>query len=868
MRISKPRLSAVSVAVSLSVLSSNAAYAQLEEILVTAQRRETNLQSTPISIQAFTTEDLELGGIETGADLGIMVPNLVANPSGAGQSSGNFYIRGLPGVGIYIDGIWQTGAGFLESNFAEVERVEVLRGPQGTLFGRNTNGGAISITTRAPADEFGMRMGLELGVFNRRNATIAVDLPLAENLKSKIMVSSRKNDGYLESLTLRHRIAGQDDELFRGDLLWEPTEKFSLRFTVNDEDKSSTEGRTLRFTNTDHPQLIRYNVLAGNPDYLSRARAVNPAFPASPFASLFPSNSIGPATHESGYPGGQVGKWETKSDTPDDGIQRDLQYYTVTANWDITDRIHLRSITSAWELQRRQSVDYDGSEFVFTTDETRAIDNNFTQEFHLSGSNFNDRVTWLAGLYTLDEKTKGRVDRWSVWDLPRPPGNLNVAPAPRDRLSLEACQYLYAWATTVYGAPPPFSSGNVPCVGVHANTNGFVNPAIWSTVLPGSTRTVNRNHDEQSAFFGEVTVGITEKLDLTLGVRVTDDKGTNLVDISPPFTRNEVGENPLGDIYAFDAPRIDVDPSLGRNTTNKLAVQYQVNDDMMLYGSWSEGFTDANIQINNLPVIAPQGCPSTVQQGIPSPLDREVVTNREIGFRSDWLDSTLRFNASYFDADWGGMRVAALATDPCSGARLPQTLLTSDGLGEASGFEFEVVYAPTERLRYNVNLGLIDTQYRAAGTFATAGLDLSMPIVVPLSAANGTGISSLDAPFAYAPEMSASLGIQYEVPFASGASLTVVGNYGWRDEYVRDTSNHRIARDENGNIEFEPAYGLLNSRLVYAPAEGNWTASLWATNITDEQYVNGGFDTRTVWGYNFSVVGPPREVGVGLNITF
>ncbi|MFZ9434335.1 MAG: TonB-dependent receptor plug domain-containing protein, partial [Burkholderiaceae bacterium] len=113
---------------------------QVEEVLVTATRRQTDLQSTPLSIQAFTAEKLELGGIQRGQDLGIMVPNLVANPQGGGVGAPTFYIRGLPGVGIYIDGIWQTSYGFLESNFTEVERVEVLRGPQGTLFGRNTNG--------------------------------------------------------------------------------------------------------------------------------------------------------------------------------------------------------------------------------------------------------------------------------------------------------------------------------------------------------------------------------------------------------------------------------------------------------------------------------------------------------------------------------------------------------------------------------------------------------------------------------------------------------------------------------------------------------------------------------------------------------
>jgi outer membrane receptor protein involved in Fe transport len=88
------------------------------------------------------------------------------------------------------------------------------------------------------------------------------------------------------------------------------------------------------------------------------------------------------------------------------------------------------------------------------------------------------------------------------------------------------------------------------------------------------------------------------------------------------------------------------------------------------------------------------------------------------------------------------------------------------------------------------------------------------------------------------------------------------------DDYVRDTANHRIPRDANGNMVFEPAYGVLNGRMVFTPSEGNWTADLWATNLTDEQYINGGFDTRTVWGFNFSVIGQPREVGASLNIRF
>jgi iron complex outermembrane receptor protein len=289
----------------------------------------------------------------------------------------------------------------------------------------------------------------------------------------------------------------------------------------------------------------------------------------------------------------------------------------------------------------------------------------------------------------------------------------------------------------------------------------------------------------------------------------------------------------------------------------------------MIYGTWSEGFTDANTQIVNLPQIAAAGCPGTVNVPTPFALNRELVTNRELGFRSDWLDRKLRFNASYFNADWAGMRVNSLPTDPCSGARLPQPFLTSDGRGAAEGFEFEVVVAPTDRLRLNASLGIIDTSYRNNGTFVATGADLSGPIVTPVTALNGSGISPGDSsPFAYAPDNSASVGMQYELPLSSGASLTFVGNYGWMDKYVRDTANQRIPHDAAGNIEFEPAYGILNTRMVYTPADSNWTANIWVTNVTDEQYVNGGFDARTVWGYDFAIVGPPREVGAGINVRF
>ena len=164
---------------------------EVEEMIVTATRRETSLQDTPLSIQAFDAQDLELGGITNGRDLGIMVPNVVLNP-GTGGAQANFYARGLPGVGLYVDGVWQDGFGFQQMNFTEMERIEVLRGPQGTLFGRNTNAGAVNMTTRLPADEFGVRLKADIGEFDRRDVQVAIGRTQPEALTRRFYTACRE----------------------------------------------------------------------------------------------------------------------------------------------------------------------------------------------------------------------------------------------------------------------------------------------------------------------------------------------------------------------------------------------------------------------------------------------------------------------------------------------------------------------------------------------------------------------------------------------------------------------------------------------------------------------------------------------------
>jgi iron complex outermembrane receptor protein len=907
MRTQGLRLAALSAAVigSLPFCAS----AQLEEIIVTATRRETDLQSTPLSIQAFTSEQLELGGITNGRDLSVMVPNVSLNPSTGGAQS-NFYIRGLPGVGLYIDGVWQDGFGFQQMSFSEMERVEVLRGPQGTLFGRNTNGGAVNMTTKRPAEEFGARVKLDVGEFNRRDASLAVDLPVTDSFKTKFIAATAQNDGFLEGLTTPWGFGSQDDTLLSADFLWEPTDSLSLRFTHRNEDRRGTDPKIHRMTRYDNSKIYAYNIMLGafqtqaNAACLAdvpRCQAIANGGASVGQTGFFTGTGWAPppqvgfgarytstatsgfnyTTHTTDYQGGissaygdivngvyvpnprvpdvvfgpgQVGKWETKSDSMEDGITADLSYTTLNARWDITDNLNFEALLSQWEQDQRQVIDFDGTEFLVTTDDLVQFRDNQTLELHLAGTALDGRVNWLAGYYSLEESLDFRWYRWGMWEFLTPP----ATPGARPTVNVLTSEYARQTAillglngTTIPGVP---SGGNMltpdgaPVIlapaGRYPWNFGFI-----------SNDTLTNAWDDDTAFFGEATFSVTDSLDITVGARRSDkDGGDFAYTPADAFLTPDPAIRPPGDPFAYsavtqattdlDAPKID---------TYKFSVAYRPRDAMMIYLTYAEGFTSAATPIVTIGLnsLEPPGCtrlPTSATQARCSLLP-EIIENTEIGLRSDWLDSRLRFNATYFNSDWNGMRVTQLPRD-AAGNTQPFPYQSGDGAGTADGFEFEVVWAPTERLQLDFGLGLIDTNYVQSGVFD--GVTGNFP----------------GAPFAYAAEESAALGAQYEIPTPNGGRILLVGNYGYTGDYARDAAYQRTLIDANGNPVLEPGYGILNTRFVYEPSDRNYSVEVWGKNLLDELYINGGFDTRDTWGYDFSIVGRSREVGVSLSFSF
>ncbi|HWN40121.1 MAG TPA: TonB-dependent receptor [Gammaproteobacteria bacterium] len=784
----------------------------LEEIIVTATRVETNLQQTPISVVAFTGEELELGHIDNGYDLGIMTPNVVLSPRGDGDSIAQATIRGLPGVATYVDGVWFGDVGFLQRSYIELDRIEILRGPQGTLFGRNSNGGAIQIVTRPPADDFGARFQAESGSFDRRTLKLAVDAPISDHVKTKWTAAGTQADGMMQSQTAPIALGGEDNRLLRGDVLWEPSERFSLRFNANQEKSDGSSPRVLRIQNPANVLVTAYNVLAGNPDYLARARAIDPTFPNPPLALR--GNRFTRETHEAGYPGGTLGEWETRTNI-EGATTIDQRYGLLTLNWHVTDHFELESLTAQLRSDVTTVSEYDASEFDVFTQEYRFHRDVTSQELHLIGEHFGGRLRSFLGVYYFDLEPETRVATWSAYEFQLPstgpnpgtPGPPGVGGRPFPNAAAE--NYVRQWGATV-GDPVA---------------------AFQNFYFITSDRLFNEYRIDR-AVFGELTIGVLDNLDVTLGFRVTStDTATSEYLPADSFRPAEAGAIPGGDPFAIAAPISSIkQPDVGTISTPRVSLSYRPTERLYLYASYAEGFTASEVVAS--PVVPD-----------PIVLDPEIVSTSEIGLRSDWLDARLRFNATLFDSEWDGLRVAQRLIDS------PFTIPSSDGVAEATGLEIDLSYLPGDRWQLELGLGLLDSEY----------VDVGVP------PANGSGLQP-GTPFAYAPDTSVSLSARYRWPLAGGAELALIGNYGWMDEYYRARAADQQSKNDDGSHKPEPAYGILNANVVFQPAGRNWQLSVFGTNLTDERYVNGG--VVAVMALDYGTLGRPREVGIGMQFTF
>ena len=762
----------------------------LEEIVVTATRRALNLQDVPISIVAMTSADLTMQGIDSVQKLQGTIPNLsVIGGTNGPTSEVGFSIRGIPRVGFYIDGIWQPyTSGLADFNLQDIERIEVLRGPQGTLYGRDSTGGAIRVVTSQPGDEFAARGSVALGSYDRRDAIIGIDVPITDTLKSRISASSLNRNGYVHSIANNKDYGQVDMTNVAGDLVWSPTEKFKLRAKYSDNMSHPTDARISRWAVPQGARLVGFEqgaidlyTLAGHPV---------------------------DAVHEvAGYPGGLVGKWENNTEAWEPATIHTKQG-SVEATWNITDKMTLTSWTGSIYEEQHQALDWDMTPFELVETYQNNKSALRSQEFQLSGSR--GKVDWVGGYYYWRQTSDAHNPFWGYEEFVDGRFDRNVAL-------------------------------NTPqCLAPTTRTNCATAFNVYIGI--GNTEQILHRSEDGYAAFGEADIHLNEKLDLTVGARYhkQDRVAVNeapIPGVSSPVPAH-IGPFVSGDPWA--GTPLTTDSVTFDKVTSRVSLKRKFSTNVMGYVSYSEGFNAGGAD--------PVGT-GTLRRLVS--YDPETIKSFEVGFRSDLANGRIRFNASIFHTLWDDIQIRSNFVDPSIGV-YAVTIITQNAAGaEANGLETELTWLATQKLKVNFNLGLLDTGYK---TF------LLDPANSPVSPGSD---------FAQAPKQTYSVGLQHDAKLKSGASLTTRVDYNYVSGFQRYADPKYHPQYLGFPFRYEAGdYGLVNARLQYIPkGDARWEVSLFGTNLTDKQVVNGGF-YGSIWELDWSTVERPREFGVEMKMNF
>ena len=383
----------------------------IEEITVTARKRSESLQNTPIAISVFDGDGLEARGIDNLMGVAKIAPNMSFqnNPSfGGASNAASIYIRGVgqkeflpttePGVGLYVDGIYIARSIGAILNLVDVEQVEILRGPQGTLFGRNTIGGAIIVTTIKPTDDFGGNLEATIGIDNMQRAKVHLNVPLMNNLLSKFSLASMKQDGYVKRPDGTN--LGDDNTLTgRATFLWSPNNSVEALLSVEiSRDRENGPPMTLldiNLGNTIDPDTPPFAVINNVGANQAAGGGAMPC--ATPNA---PINLAVPGCYDLRY---RIGDSKNAGTAPAFS-ETDLKATSLNISWDINKNLTLKSITAWRDLDSKFARDGDHSPLLISAYHDTLEQQQFTQEFQLLGSSFDNSLNWIIGLYFFDEE--------------------------------------------------------------------------------------------------------------------------------------------------------------------------------------------------------------------------------------------------------------------------------------------------------------------------------------------------------------------------------------------------------------------------------------------------------------------------------
>ena len=648
-------------------------------ILVTARKRSENLQQTPIAITAMTGEMLEEKQIANVSDVARFAPNVnispVANLSGSSASITAF-IRGVgqtdfnitvdPGVGVYVDGVYVARSVGALLDMADVESIQVLRGPQGTLFGKNTIGGAIVVNSVEPQYDFDLKLEAATGRFNRADIRGMINVPLSDTLAIRAVASYETRDGYQERLFDGDYQGDKDSFGGRLALRWEPTPDFTVNLSgdINIRREGVTPSSLINlFDSPDLLQIVEINdrVVA----FPSATYAWNKLRGGAGFCGA--DGELAPVDD----PRCATTQWITDDidETWSNGTNQsdfDLWGVNMTLDYDFGD-VSLKSISAYRDQKSEIFWDFDLTPHPYLQS-TNDIDLwQASQELQLTGSLFDDRLQFAVGAYYLKEKGQdfnellfgfadfisgGKIDNDSY------AGYFQFTYEVTDRFSV------------------------TPGIRYTEETKRF-DPS-FQTIFNDYTAGLPLPYpDGIFIAFSQCIVGQPEPILIT-------DPTNPLFGFPPPGGCVPTDVNPGGN---HNLPAVEVSTE-AKEWTPALTLDYEVSNDVLVYASYSKGFKNGGFTQRVFPgeVEAPEFTP-------------EFVESYEVGAKTELFNSNVRLNMAAFQSDYTDIQVVV------NEGIAPKA--RNAGTGRIRGFEVEGDVAPSDWLRLTFGVGYLDAFYRS-----------------------------------------------------------------------------------------------------------------------------------------------------------
>jgi len=761
---------------------------QIQEIVVTAEKRSENVQNVPIAITAFTAQALKDRNITEVNGLSRLTPNVnldTASAFGGANEVLSASIRGIgqddfavnldPGVGVYVDGVYYARTIGANINMLDVDRVEILKGPQGTLFGRNTIGGAISVVTRTPGDEYKADIQATFGSYNRRDVQATVDVPISEKLLTSFTFASLNRDGYEQRIPYTavtgyvsdpintfpqaggydtyNTQGGQGQQSMRGKVLWKAADNFTVTATADwtHVDESSTAESLLAAPGTGLGGL--YNgCVAGAPIGFVCS---SPRGPGINSAGVTTSNPPIGGTNRLFYgPQYITSNIDQTYATGPDFNHMDIYGFAVTMDWQVLPHLDLKSITGYRRLNWDVALDTDGSPIDINQDSQKVGQHQISQELQANGDAFGGRLKYTGGLYYFHE---GAFEQ--------------------DYVTLAGGELLIDGHSQI----------STDSYAAFAHANYSVTDKL-TLILGGrysyDQKSIVLNQTEDNAFFYKVS-GLYPVSATNAAILGFPEPNTNPLLLAPntPYHQN---------FSVFT-------PTAG--------LQYQFTSDLMTYFTYSQGYKDGG-WTTRLTAAVPV---------LPS-FGPEKSHTYEVGLKSQWFDRRVQLDLAGFYTDYDGIQLTFQQG-------LSPTIENA-GNARIMGVEVEGNWLIAHGLSLSGTAGYMDAKYTSLepgvnGTNQTVD-GCQQPLYPCIT---------LGSKLPKTPKWKTSLSPQYVLDLGE-ARLRFELDWTHTASMFNDATNTSILR--------RPDVNNVDASVTFMSPRDRYEVTVGGTNITNQRYLTTG----------------------------